>query len=85
MPIRKAERQHGIEGLAQRLKQFRPNMVIITMKAIENQVMSAIGQSDIQTIIRIVPFPAGSEANRLNCIKGIQEAVAVAQTLQIVS
>lgn len=83
LPKRKLERQNGIAGLSERLIIHQPETVIILMKALEKQVQQAIDLSGIQSIRHqtTVSYPAGSDANRLACIRGLVEILKVAVDL----
>ncbi|MGI4805332.1 MAG: hypothetical protein ACRYFL_11205 [Janthinobacterium lividum] len=76
---RKANRQNGIISLSEKLKIYQPETVIILMKALEKQVQQAIDLSEIKSIKQqtTVSYPAGSDTNRLACIRGL---VAILQT-----
>ncbi|RYE36514.1 MAG: hypothetical protein EOP42_03040 [Sphingobacteriaceae bacterium] len=70
---RKANRQNGIISLSEKLKIYQPETVIILMKALEKQVQQAIDLSAITSIKHqtTVSYPAGSDTNRLACIRGL--------------
>jgi len=80
---RKLERQNGIVSLSERLKIHQPETVIILMKALEKQVRQAIDLSGIKSIRHqtTVSYPAGSDANRLACIRGLVEILKVSVEL----
>lgn len=82
MEKRKANRQNGISSLSEKLKTGQPETVIILMKALEKQVQQAIDLSGIKTIQHqtTVSYPAGSDTNRLACIRGLVAILAVAIT-----
>ncbi|MGI4749794.1 MAG: hypothetical protein ACRYFB_04095 [Janthinobacterium lividum] len=83
MPKRKINRQQGIVGLSERLMVYQPETIIILMKALEKQVQQAITLSGIQSIRQqaTVSYPAGSDANRLACIRGLVEVLKTAVDL----
>jgi len=83
LPKRKLERQNGIVGLSERLKIHQPETAIILMKALEKQVQQAIDLSGIKSIRHqtTVSYPAGSDTNRLACIRGLVEILKVSVEL----
>ncbi|MEO6685701.1 MAG: uracil-DNA glycosylase family protein [Dyadobacter sp.] len=70
---RKLARAAGVSSLSERLKYYQPEIVIILMKELQKQVNMAVELSGIQSIKKIeaVPYPAGSDTNRKNCIIAI--------------
>ncbi len=83
LPQRKQARQNGISSLSERLKIHQPETVIILMKALEKQIQQAIDFSGIKSIRHqtTVSYPAGSDANRLSCIRGLVAVLKVAVDL----
>ncbi len=77
----KAERQRGIQPLAERIAEMQPRLIIITMKAIEKYALEAIAQSKADSIEKVVsiPFPLGSMTNFNNSISGIVRAIQSVQ------
>lgn len=73
IPGRKLARAAGVFSLSERLKAYQPEIVIILMKELQKQVNMAVELSGIQSIKKIeaVPYPAGSDTNRKNCIIAI--------------
>ena len=73
MPARKLARATGIAPLSERLKSYQPDIVIILMKDLQKEVNSAVELSGIKSITKMeaVPYPAGSDTNRKNCIIAI--------------
>lgn len=74
---RQEERITGINPLAERIKEIEPKVIIILMKEIEGEIRTAIENSKVNTIefTLVTSFPAHSENNRMNCIKGIIEVL----------
>lgn len=70
---RKAARQNAVFSLSERLKIYQPEVVIILMKDIQKQVAEAVEISGISSVrlITAVPYPAGSDTNKRNCIAAI--------------
>lgn len=70
---RKLARAAGIYSLSERLKSYQPEIVIILMKELQKQVNTAVELSEIKSIKKLeaVPYPAGSDTNRKNCIIAI--------------
>ncbi|MBE9461500.1 hypothetical protein ACFP1I_01870 [Dyadobacter subterraneus] len=83
MPARKLARNAGISPLSERLKIYQPEIVIILMKDLQKEVTSAVELSGIQSIKKMeaVPYPAGSDTNRKNCIMAI---VAILKNAEII-
>jgi hypothetical protein len=79
--VRDAERVRGIKPLSRRINEYEPKMIIIVMKAIQSNVLTAIQNSNTKPIIEIIPFPGGSEKNRLNCIEGTANSLKKAKSL----
>lgn len=73
MPARKLARASGISPLCDRLKTYQPEIIIILMKDLQKEVNSAVELSGIKSIAKMeaVPYPAGSDTNRKNCIMAI--------------
>ena len=70
---RKAGRQRAVPSLAARLKSYEPEIIIVLMKDIHKQVVEALETSGVDTVrlLEAVPYPAGSDTNRKNCIAEI--------------
>ncbi|GHB56525.1 uracil-DNA glycosylase family protein [Persicitalea jodogahamensis] len=70
---RKIGRQKAVPSLVERLKSYKPEMVIVLMKEIQKQVVEAVEISGIDSVrlLEAVPYPAGSDTNRKNCIAEI--------------
>ena len=70
---RKTARQQAVISLSKRLKIYHPEYVVIIMKDIQSYVNQAIRVSEIQSVqkVDVVPYPAGSDTNRKNCIMAI--------------
>lgn len=73
IPSRKQARASGISPLSERLKLYQPEIVIILMKELQKQVSAAVEISGINSIKKLeaVPYPAGSDTNKKNCIIAI--------------
>lgn len=84
---RSAERKNGIESLSNRIKIYNPRMIVVVMKAIQEDVFLAIKKADIATIqnLETISFPAGSEKNRLDCIEGIERVLHQAISHSIIN
>ena len=70
---RKAERELAVFSLSERLKIYQPEYVVTIMLDIQTFVNQAVKISGIQSVPKVdaVPYPAGSETNRKNCIHAI--------------
>jgi hypothetical protein len=70
---RKAARELAVFSLSERLKIDQPAYVVIIMIDIQAFVNRAIKISGVQSVQKVdaVPYPAGSETNRKNCIAAI--------------
>jgi hypothetical protein len=70
---RKAARQLAVFSLSERLKIDQPEYVVIIMIDIQAFVNQAVKISEIRSVqkIDVVPYPAGSDTNRKNCITAI--------------
>lgn len=70
---RKAARQEAVFSLSERLKLYQPEIVIILMKDIQKEVIQAVEISEINSVrlLTAVPYPAGSDTNKKNCIAAI--------------
>ena len=55
------------------------------MKAIQDHIKSAIKESGIGCYVEVVPFPGGSERNRLGCIEGIGNVLKEAKSLKLIN
>lgn len=73
MPARKMARVAGVAPLSDRLKSYQPEIVIILMKDLQKEVNTAVELSAVKSIKKMeaVPYPAGSDTNRKNCIIAI--------------
>ncbi|MCF0054927.1 hypothetical protein [Dyadobacter sp. CY356] len=73
IPSRKLARASGVNPLSERLKLYQPEIVIILMKELQKQVKVAVEISNINSIknMEAVPYPAGSDTNKKNCIIAI--------------
>ena len=69
--IRKNQRQGGIEQLAHKIRTYQPRLIMILMKSIEQEVKESIDLSGSSFIeeIAVTCYPAGTESNRLTCIR----------------
>ncbi len=83
IPGRKLARAAGVSSLSERLKSCQPEIVIILMKELQKQVNMAVELSGIKSIKKIeaVPYPAGSDTNRKNCIIAIVSILKNADNL----
>ena len=64
------KRVGGIDGLSSKIRNLRPEVVVILMKEIQPEVKEAIRRSGHRPdLIEVTPFPAHSEQNRLNCVR----------------
>lgn len=81
------ERIKGMSPLEERLKTYKPQIVVILMKDIADCVVKVIKDSKIVTIqhIQITPFPAHSEQNKLNCKNGIKKALSEALQRKVIN
>ncbi len=70
---RQKGRQAAVLSLAARLKSYQPEVIIVLMKDIQKQVAEALERSGIDTVrqFEAVPYPAGSDTNKKNCIAEI--------------
>jgi hypothetical protein len=70
---RKAARELAVFSLGERLKVYQPEYVVIIMIDIQAFVNQAINISEIESVQKVdaIPYPAGSETNRKNCITAI--------------
>ncbi len=84
---RNKERFKGIEPLAQRIKEHKPKGIVILMKGITAEVITAIEKSNIKSVelIKVTSFPAHSESNRQNCISGVQSALIESMNNKIIN
>ncbi|TLV01359.1 hypothetical protein [Dyadobacter luticola] len=81
-PLDKTNRQARLEGrksavasLSSRINEMNPEIVVVLMREITPFVESALGQSNIRSVqsLLVVPYPAGSHANKQNCISEITQ------------
>ncbi|WP_439559235.1 hypothetical protein [Dyadobacter sp.] len=82
VPLDKANRQARLDGrktaaesLSSRINEMSPEIVVVLMKEIMPFVESALGQPGINSVrsLLVVPYPAGSHANKQNCISEITQ------------
>jgi hypothetical protein len=80
------ERIKGMKPLEERLKTYKPEIVVILMKDIADCVVKVIKDSKIDNIkhIQITPFPVRSEQNKINCKNGIKKALSEALLRNII-
>lgn len=78
-------RQKGIEPLAERIKFYSPEAIIILMKSIETQVKEAISKSGIKiNHIFVTSFPSHNQSNIDNFIAGNVKALEKLLSLEII-
>ncbi len=72
---RQMGRQNAVPSLSGRLKLYQPEVIIILMKDIQKQVAEALDLSGITSVrlLSAVPYPAGSDTNRKNCIAEVAD------------
>ncbi len=70
---RKIGRQKAVPSLVERLKLYKPEIIIVLMKEIQKHVVEAVEISGIDSVclLEAVPYPAGSDTNQKNCIAEI--------------
>lgn len=62
-------RSEGIDPLAKRIKLLKPDAVIIVMRAIESEVLSAVKHSRLPSVfVKSTTFPAFSESKKIRCL-----------------
>lgn len=73
-PMRRAARNSSVPGLASRLQEIRPRVVVCVMRAIEPAVRRALRVARMQgTEFRSVPFPA--QGHQLQYVEQLAEIV----------